>query len=635
MSEKKKLVANLIKSFFISFAWMNIGGLESTDILLLCVFGASLLMLTYKDLFVSEVKKNERVSSLILGALFVVLYALYADLTGGLENKLFVAVFVGSTVIGLFVMFSELLLVLFNKAANIINVKKNLKNNPFSWKILCIHSGIVFAGCLIFLCLNYPGVMTPDSLSQFAQALGQDVYMNHHPWLHTALIKLFYNIGYGITGDIYVGIACYTIFQMTMVSLSIGYAIECLYEAGVDRKFRILMLLAFVLLPYNLIYAVTIWKDILFTMAVLVFTVTIIRHMGNPGGGKIRETDGIQKDVEGKEGVGIQRDVEGKEGVGIRKDVEGKEGVGIRKDVEGKEGVGIRKSVRDDILFIVSGIAMCVLRHNGFYAFVATVVIWLFIKRKELKRYILYSIVIIVIAMLCRGPIMKACGVEPGEYVYNMCIPLQQIGRVVIDGGELTAEEEQWLVGINSLDYIRAGYSTQGADPMFAWVLDGNREYFDSHQGEFLKIWASIGIRHPMEYINAFLDLTMGYWAPMKPQQTVYFGITANTMNLYEQPIISGPVLVKINELITKFYEMVPVYGFMYCMGGYFWIMLIMGCICINCRQYSKLFAFLPVFMLTLTLFIATPLVADVRYGYALLVILPYLCVYTFTRNDI
>lgn len=573
MSEKKNLISNLIKSFFVSFAWMNIGGLESTDILLLCVFGVSFLMLSKREAFVSEVKKNERVSSLILGALFVVLYALYADLTGGLSNKLFIAVYVFSTVIGLFVMFSELLLIIFNKSARLISEKKNLSRNSFSVKILLIYSGIVFAGCLIFFALNYPGVLTPDSLSQLSQAWGNDVYMNHHPWLHTALIKLFYNIGYGITGDVYAGIACYTLFQMIMVSLSIGYAIECMYEAGISRKLRIAMLLCFVILPYNLIYAVTMWKDILFTMAVLVFTVTIIR-------------------------------------------------------------ICAKSTIRDQILFVISGISMCVLRHNGFYAFVATVVIWLFFMRKDLKRYIAYAALIIIVAMLCRGPLMKACGVEPGEYVYNMCIPLQQIGRVVVDGGELSAEEQQWLEGINTLDYIRAGYSTQGADPMFAWVLDGNREYFDSHQGEFLKIWISIGVHHPMAYLNAFFDLTMGYWAPMNPQQTVYFGITANTMDLYEHPVISGPVLIKINELITKFYEMIPVYGFMYCMGGYFWIMLILGCICINVKAYKKLYAFLPVFMLTLTLFIATPLVADVRYGYALLVILPYLMVYTFTRNE-
>lgn len=568
MNDKKTLIANLIKSFLVSFAWMNIGCLESTNILLLCVFGASFLLLTYKRAIVPEIKNNERVSSFILGALFVVLYGLYADLTGGLENKLFVIIYVLFTVLGLFVMFSELLQVLINKAC-LVEKKNIINDKPFSWKLFLVYSGIVFVCTFPFLTLNFPGVLTPDSLNQMYQHWGMEPYSNHHPWLHTALMGLFYDFGYRITGDIHTSIAFYTVFQMIIVSISVGYALECLYEMGIGKKWINVVLIAYLILPYNLIYSITLWKDILFTMSVLVITMTIIR---------LEEKD----------------------------------------------------SLRDNIIFVISGIAMCVLRHNGFYAFIATVVIWLFIKRQELKKYILYSALIIVVGMLCRGPLMKAAGVEPGEYVYNMCIPLQQIGRVVIEDGELDEDDQQWLLNINNFDYIKAGYSTQGADPMFAWVLDGNREYFDTHKAEFIKVWASVGLRHPMSYLNAFIDLTMGYWAPMKPQQTVYFGITTpNEIDLWAKPIVEGPVLIKINELITKFYEMIPIYGFMYCMGGYFWVLLISGAICICKGNANRLFAFLPVFMLTLTLFIATPLVADIRYGYALLVILPYLLVYT------
>ena len=165
---------------------------------------------------------------------------------------------------------------------------------------------------------------------------------------------------------------------------------------------------------------------------------------------------------------------------------------------------------------------------------------------------------------------------------------------------------------------------------MSMWVLYGDLEYFNTHKSEFFKTWITIGLRYPDEYINAFLDLTMGYWGPMKPQQTVFFGISPNNLDLYAKPIIKGPVLVKINELLTKFYEMIPIYGFAYCQGGYFWILLILGAICLCRGEKDKLFAFLPVFMLTLTLLLATPLVADLRYGYALLVTLPYLIIHTY-----
>jgi hypothetical protein len=121
----------------------------------------------------------------------------------------------------------------------------------------------------------------------------------------------------------------------------------------------------------------------------------------------------------------------------------------------------------------------------------------------------------------------------------------------------------------------------------------------------------------------------------MNPQQTVYFGMSDNDMGLYPKPVIEGPVLIEINELITKIYGMIPVYGLFYSMGSFFWLLLIFGAVCIAGGSAQKLFAFLPSLMLTFTLFIATPLVADVRYGYALLLILPYLAVYTlFYKNE-
>lgn len=572
MNDKNKLlIINIIKSFFISFAWMNLGSLESTSILLLCIFSASLILLQNRDRILEEIPKTAAITSNILASLFCIMFALFKSLTGGLENKVFAAVFVICTIIGLFIMFSELLTVVLTKACS-LDIKKNVNNPSFSPKLFLIYSAVVFVCCLPFLALNYPAVMTTDSLNQFYQALGMEVYNNHHPWLHTALIKLFFNIGYSITGNMYAGIACYTIFQMLVVSASIGYTLECFYEMGVNRVWRTCVLIAFIILPYNLMYSVTIWKDITFSMAVLVLTVTIIR---------LNKAAGI----------------------------------------------------RDMVLFVISALAMCVLRHNGFYAFIASMIIWLFFKRKELQKIIFISVIVIFIGWLCRGPLMKACGVEPGEYVYNMCLPLQQIGRVVAQNGDIDSTEQQWLEQVNSFDYIRAGYSTDSVDPMFAWVLDGDWQYFDSHQSDFLKTWAGIGIKNPSLYFKAFIDMAKGYWAPITPAQTIYFEMTPNEL-LESKPIIRGPILIKIDELLTKIPTIIPIYGFMYSMGGYFWLMLIAGAVCINRKETQKLFAFLPVLMLILTLLVASPLPADLRYAYPLMVCLPFLIMYTLGTNE-
>ena len=587
--DKKNVIIKLIMCFFVSFAWMNIGGLESTNILLLCVFMSFFVICRYRDIvFASAADDESKVAgvslkrikntSYILSALFTISYACFADLTGGLENRAFIFIYVAFGITGLFFMFDVLLEIAIFKTVEYMGVKKNLTRNAFSWKLMLLYSGIIYICCIPFFALNFPGVLTVDSLNQLGQVMGIIDYSNHHPWIHTKIISLFYNIGYGITGSAYIGIACYTVFQILMVGLSVGYSLECLYEAGISKAVRNVLLICFIMLPYNLMYAITMWKDILFTMAVLVFTITVVR---------ICKWDQADWNEAPK-----------------------------------------AKYMRDKVLFVICGFAMCVLRHNGLYAFTAAAAIWLIIRRKTLKTYMFLSIAILFAAILCRGPLMRACGVEPGKYVYNMCMPLQQVGRVVAMGEEIPLEQTEWLEKVNTLDYIRAGFDIQCADPMFAWVIDGDEEFFDSHKSEFITLWLKMGIKHPISYIRAFIDLTKGYWTPMNPQQTVYFGMSDNDLSLYPKPVMEGPALIKINELLTKLYGMIPIYGLFYSMGSFLWIMLMLMAVCICKKEYGKIFAFLPVFMLTLTLLIATPLVADMRYSYALFVILPYQAVY-------
>ena len=101
--DKKNIIIKLIMSFFVSFAWMNIGGLESTNILLLCVFGASYIVLSYRDTIRKNGMEDKKIrsSSVILGALFAILYTCFADLSGGLENRAFILIYTVSTVAGL------------------------------------------------------------------------------------------------------------------------------------------------------------------------------------------------------------------------------------------------------------------------------------------------------------------------------------------------------------------------------------------------------------------------------------------------------------------------------------------------------------------------------------------------------
>ena len=567
----------LLESYLIAFALMNACGRRTTDIFTVIFFVAAYFLL--KKMPPIQLKKDLVIAKVCAGT-FTLCYVLgnKEALSGGLTNKLFLLFYLGCTIAGLFFLFYRCVLWIL---VNSPKVKIYEERKKFSLKKWILVSGVLFLCMVPFLLTNYPGVMTPDSLNQYRQAAGIEGYSDHHPWLHTMLINLFYELGIMISGNEYFAIACYTIAQMLLVALGVGYVWTTLYELGLKRKYCIAGVVLFVIYPYNLIYAVTIWKDILFAVSVLVLTITLFRMC-----------------------------------------------------LQVKEEKNI--CCRDLVIYAVCAFFMCMLRHNGFYAFLALCPFLFWFMRKKWKQLVPVTILILITCFVIKGPIMNAAGVEPGKLAFKLCLPLQQVGRVIADGCDLTPEEIATIEKINVISYVKENYQKGGADPMFAWVIYGNQDYLQENMGEYLQLWLSLGVKYPDKYLQAFIDLTKGYWYPMDPEQVLYFGITENENGLVSQAVLNGPVIIKIHELLTKLYTIFPIYGIMYSMGAMLWIFILLLAIAGRNKNYSIWVAGMPLVFLTLTLLIAVPLVADIRYGYPLLVTIPSITAMTFrnTKED-
>jgi len=113
-------------------------------------------------------------------------------------------------------------------------------------------------------------------------------------------------------------------------------------------------------------------------------------------------------------------------------------------------------------------------------------------------------------------------------------------------------------------------------------------------------------------------------------QQTVFWGITQHETGLVSQAVLEGPAILKICEILTKLYTIFPLYGILYSMGAVFWLLILCGAVAIRNKRYSVVGMCQPVFWVTVTLFLATPLVADLRYNYPLIVAIPCILVTTF-----
>lgn len=96
----------------------------------------------------------------------------------------------------------------------------------------------------------FPGILPNDAVDQSMQAYGARAYSNHHPWIHTLLIRLCFEIGSLITDNINVGVAIYTIIQLLLMNLIYAYVMRSLYEFGVKKKYLLTCMLFYVLIPY-------------------------------------------------------------------------------------------------------------------------------------------------------------------------------------------------------------------------------------------------------------------------------------------------------------------------------------------------------------------------------------------------
>lgn len=615
MKKIPNIAIRVIIAYIITFAIYNVGGFETSDIVLGIFFVSAIILLGaigQNPQSITESSENNpkvNVVSNVLAAIFTLSYSIYmgSRLTGGLENRLFALFYILMTIAGLYIMFFlfiRRILVIFAGPRTSVTIEipqvavaqapKTMNNEEQSavtestpaglnLKLMFIYAGIVFLALLPLFLINFPGTMTVDSFNQLSQARGLTPLHDHHPWVHTLIIKLFYNIGYSLSNNVTVGIAAFILTQMLLVSLGLGFTAETLASLGSGRMGAVIVIAGFILFPYHAAFTITMWKDILFALGVLIITILLYKELV----------------------------------------------------------AGIRPGVADSLLFVLSSLAVCLFRHNGFYAYILCALIFAFraiVNRRSSDAYVgknartaILTLVSILICLIINGPVKSGLNVQNGDFGHELAIPLQQIARVVQLNGDISDEELEELGRVNSIEYIVNNYEPGGADNMIQWLVAGDSDYVKNNKGRFLKLYLSLGLKNPNAYIMAFIDQTKGYYTTMMPEQTAYYGILPNGDNLDNYPIFGAGVRIKINEILSKLQDVLPVYAIFYSPGACLLILILMiGIEKVRGRR-SMLLVFLPQLCLTLTVLIATPLVADLRYAYALMLSMPSLIVMVST----
>ena len=119
---------------------------------------------------------------------------------------------------------------------------------------------IILVGALLSF---FPGILTSDNVDQISQAENNN-YFNAHPILHTFFIGTLTQLG---------GIWIPALIQIIIFALSWTYVCKLLRKINNSKKNAILQIIVtciIAIMPLNLMYSITIWKDIIYSYSFLI-----------------------------------------------------------------------------------------------------------------------------------------------------------------------------------------------------------------------------------------------------------------------------------------------------------------------------------------------------------------------------
>lgn len=354
------------------------------------------------------------------------------------DNSTFTKIYVYvSTYIVLF----ALILVIVRFLFRLRNDKKEVSKVHILW--YAVPSMAVFS---LYLAGLFPGIMTVDSLFQWIQIHILE-FNDWHPVVHTWFLLLLTKIW---DSPAVVGIA-----QILIMSLVFAYGAYRFRKQGANKWIVYLAIVGFACMPINGVYSVTLWKDILFSTAIMFLTILLF-------------------------------------------------------NIVSTEGKWLHKNT-NVLLFFIASVGVVFFRHNGFPAFLVTMIIFFIIFRFKLVKMYAVAIVVIALHFIVTGPIFSYFHVKPSDPNEAYAIPIQQIGRVISYDGNITKEQLEYYGQVLPLEEWKNNYNPYIADPLKG-SQNYNRKFLYANKAEFFEHWLELCKQNPKLVTESYLDITSLVW---------------------------------------------------------------------------------------------------------------------------
>lgn len=451
-----------------------------------------------------------------------------------------------------------------------------------AWKAPVSQTAQVFPGKRIFwgnfllltlswtLCLlvYFPGVGMNDGLNVL---MGRLSSANQFPVYYCIYVVLLGKIG-SLLGSLQYAVALYSVLQILLTAAICAGILTFLQARSSSRLFRLLAAAYYILQPALAIYSISMLKDTVFSSLLVLYGILLFL---------MKETS-------------------------------------FRNPAEGSFVPDNQRRKALFLLFLVSSLLISVLRSNGIYI-VAACLLFLLITDPRGRKQLLITALSVLLVNIAGSMIMQHYNVRHNASE-TLGIPIQQISAVVAYSGDLSSEEEDILRQYIAPEKIRALYYPGSADPV-KWSDAFNRPYLNAHTGEFLSLWAGLLPKNFRIYVQAYLQETYWFWAPVQQGGIQMFDTIEDIMDndyladfLLQNGIHDAPVLKgTASDFLKSFYQSGSHF---FREGVCFWIM-IFSIVVASCRKWKLrqiLPFYLPQLLTWLTIMVSTPINNSFRY---------------------
>ena len=356
---------------------------------------------------------------------------------------------------------------------------------------------LLLVSWLPYLLSFAPGSVLDDSLASITPWTNGTPLTNHHPVVYSLLVGGFVSLSKILPLSLNAAVLLYSLVQSVCLAGTLAAMFCRLQRAGVRRWVLAAGIGYAMIVPYFPAYAMILWKDPLYSCALLWLSLLMF--------------DAVRKEE-------------------------------------------VLSDRAWQIKWFLALLGTAFLRNNG--AFCLLFMAAALLLSGQRKRFFYTACMTVIVALLfftVQHTVYPLCHIADTEYTEKIGIPLQQLAATVAYEGKMGEEEREFLLKIMPEQEWKERYAPCLADKI-KWTDGANMEYISQNKRSFWKVWGNLLLKNLAIYLRAYGMDTFGFWVPGVQNRYGYVDlyITENNLGLHQTDLIQKLFGSTIRPLLKK-----------------------------------------------------------------------------------